>query len=230
MMTWIEPAPSFFTSTRPDPSRATIPLLARVWVGPKLMAVAVGSGNPVAKRRRSPPVVPPVTVTLTETALAVGGIPHALEMTNVRCSPPASAGAFAGRRVSIRRQGVTGKKASGPAQPATIGIGTVPVEAQPERDSAMSIFSEPVVPAVTTRLRVPWPLTITPFVTLQVYVAPGPPSGTDTVVVAPGQRPEGAPIVIVWVPLSVIVTLADDGAQGGFEITHARTTGPAPPV
>jgi hypothetical protein len=69
-----------------------------------------------------------------------------------------------------------------------------------------------------------------PFVTVQVYVEPAPPSGTETVAGAPGHRPVGAVIVTVWLPPSVIVTLAADGAQGGFVIVQARRTGPAPPV
>jgi hypothetical protein len=63
-----------------------------------------------------------------------------------------------------------------------------------------------------------------------VYVVPGPASGTEAVAFELAQRVDGALIVTVWLGAIVRVTFAADGAQGGFEIVQARTTGPVPPV
>ncbi len=110
-----------------------------------------------------------MTVTLTATDFAADGIVHGpVVRTNVRCSPAASSGASAERRVSIRRQGVTGTNTSGPAHPVLIGIVTVPVDVQLESTWTRSSFTEPDGPAEKTRWCVPWPLTMVPFVTLQV--------------------------------------------------------------
>ena len=150
--------------------------------------------------------------------------------TNVRCSPGASAGESAARRVSIRRQGVTATNARGPAQPVVIGIVTVPLDVQLESTWTRSSFTEPDGPAEKTRFGVPWPLTIVPFVTLHVKVVPPPTFGTEAVAVELAQSLAGAVIVTVWFGPIVSVTLAVDGAHGGLEIVHARTRGPAPPV
>jgi len=158
MIRWTVPAASFLMSIRPVPSdeRATTALLARVWFLPKLMVVAVGIAVPVANSLRSPAAAACVTVMFTETDFAADGIVHGpFVRTKVRCPPAASWGASAGRRVSIRRQGVTGTNPNGPAQPVLIGIVTVSLDVQLELTWTMSSFTEPEGPAEKTRFGVP---------------------------------------------------------------------------
>src|ERR1035437_6499973 len=158
MIRWTVPAASFLTSTRPVPSvdSSTIALLARVWLAPKLMVVAVGIAVPVVKSLRSPAAAACVTVIFTETDFAADGTVHGpFVRTKERCPPAASWGASAGRRVSIRRQGGTGTKPNGPAQPVLIGIVTVPLDVQLELTWTMSSFTEPEGPAEKTRFGVP---------------------------------------------------------------------------
>src|SRR5450759_1005541 len=158
MITWTVPVASFLTSTLPVPSAAssTIALLARVWLAPKLIVVAVGIAVPVAKSLRSPAAAACVTVIFTEMDFAADGIVHGpLVRTKVRCSPAASWGESAGKRVSIRRQGVTGTNPNGPAQPVLIGMVTVSLDVQLELTWTMSSFTEPEGPAEKTRFGVP---------------------------------------------------------------------------
>src|SRR5580693_411063 len=91
----------------PLPS-ATTALFARTCPGAKLIVLASGNGWSSAESRSEPTADGWTTVTLTESALAVGGTPHLPASATARSADGPSAGpppAPGGRRVSSRRQG-----------------------------------------------------------------------------------------------------------------------------
>src|SRR5579864_110174 len=122
-MKWTVPVESSCTAMSPSPVE-TMALLARTCPGRKLMVLVLGSGVAPAYRRRSPGAVGPTTVTLTDRARAVAGMPQLL--LNVGKTRPllaASTGPPSGLvalRVSAMRHGARVKKRSGTGGAATL--------------------------------------------------------------------------------------------------------------
>src|SRR5262245_14511380 len=101
-MRWTVPGASMAASasTWPPADSWTIALFPRVWPAEKLIREKGGGGGPVAYARRLPSPVGCVTVRFIATDETPTGTPHTPATAIVRTVPDASAGPFAGRRVS----------------------------------------------------------------------------------------------------------------------------------
>src|SRR5213593_2732997 len=91
----------------PSVPSCTMALLARVWPARLLMVDVAGIGIPAGRTTRFPAAAGCVTVTLIETAFALGGMSHSPATVTLRMAPAARARAVL--RVSIKRQGASAK-------------------------------------------------------------------------------------------------------------------------